>query len=170
MPADVTRRSRLDLGDLLAAVENAPPVAAVDVVGALLAQAIDASAVAFLIADFSGDALIRLSHDEMPAVGSRNRDVGGRVALDGSAHGRALADQAVQVDREGDGWRVLAPVTNRGEAIGVLELHLPEEPGADSRAEVALAAHALAYVVIANRRFTDLYEWGKRSGCVSLAL
>src|SRR5579871_6657372 len=169
MPVGVTRRSRLDLGDLLAAVENAPPVAAVDVVGELLAQAIDASAVAFLIADFSGDALIRLSHDEMPAVGSRNREFGVRVALDGSAHGRALADQAVQVDPEGDGWRVLAPVTNRGEAIGVLELPLPADPGAGSRADVALAAHALAYVVIANRRFTDLYEWGKRSVPLSLA-
>ncbi|MBV9416741.1 MAG: hypothetical protein JO363_17295, partial [Solirubrobacterales bacterium] len=55
------RRSRLDLGDMLAAVENAPPVAAADVMGQLLAAAMDASAVAFLIADFSGDALIRLS-------------------------------------------------------------------------------------------------------------
>jgi hypothetical protein len=44
-------------------------------------------------------------------------------------------------------------VTNRGEAIGVLELHLPEEPDEDRLADVALAVHALAYVVIANRRF-----------------
>ena len=32
-----------------------------------------------------------------------------------------------------------------------------------------LAAHALAYVVIANRRFTDLFEWGQRSVPLSLA-
>jgi hypothetical protein len=56
------RRKRLDVGELLAAVENAPPVAAADVVGELLAQTLDASEVAFLIADFAGDALIRLSH------------------------------------------------------------------------------------------------------------
>ena len=36
-------------------------------------------------------------------------------------------------------------------------------------ADVALAAHALAYVVIANRRFTDLFEWGQRSVPLSLA-
>jgi serine phosphatase RsbU (regulator of sigma subunit) len=33
---------------------------------------------------------------------------------------------------------------------------------------VAGAAHALAYIVIANRRFTDLYEWGQRSRPLSL--
>jgi serine phosphatase RsbU (regulator of sigma subunit) len=36
-------------------------------------------------------------------------------------------------------------------------------------ADVALIAHALAYVVIANRRFTDLFEWGQRSVPLSLA-
>ena len=40
--------------ELLAAVEHAPPVAAADVVGELLAEKLDASAVAFLIADFGG--------------------------------------------------------------------------------------------------------------------
>ena len=48
------------MGGLLAAVENAPPVAAADVVAELLADTLAASEVAFLIADFSGDALIRL--------------------------------------------------------------------------------------------------------------
>jgi hypothetical protein len=37
----------LDLADLLAAVENAAPVAAADVVGQQLAQAMDASEVSF---------------------------------------------------------------------------------------------------------------------------
>lgn len=57
-----------------------------------------------------------------------------------------------------------APVTSRGEAIGVLELTLRQEAPTESvRASVAVVAHALAYVVIANRRFTDLFEWGQRS-------
>jgi serine phosphatase RsbU (regulator of sigma subunit) len=60
-------------------------------------------------------------------------------------------------------------VTNRGEAIGVLELLVGEAPDEQLLAEVALAAHALAYVVIANRRFTDLFEWGQRSFPLSLA-
>src|SRR5438093_831032 len=33
----------------------------------------------------------------------------------------------------------------------------------------ALATHFLAYVVIANRRYTDLFEWGQRSVPLSLA-
>ena len=45
----------------------------------------------------------------------------------------------------------------------------PETPGAEVLGDVALAAHALAYVVIANRRFTDLFEWGQRSVALSLA-
>jgi serine phosphatase RsbU (regulator of sigma subunit) len=36
-------------------------------------------------------------------------------------------------------------------------------------ADVAQAAHFLAYVVIANRRYTDLFEWGQRSVPLSLA-
>ena len=159
----------LDLADLLAAVENAAPVAAADVVGQQLARAMDASEVSFLIADFSGDLLMRLSHDETLPTSGPDRDVVERVPLCGSAHGRVLADQAVQIDRQAGLWRVLAPVTNRGEAIGVLELRLREKPDEDTVADVALAAHALAYVVIANRRFTDLYEWGQRSVPLSLA-
>jgi serine phosphatase RsbU (regulator of sigma subunit) len=162
-------RSGLDLADLLATVENAPPVAAADVVGQQLAQAMGASEVAFLIADFSGDLLIRLSHDETLPTNSPDRDLAEQVSLDGSPHGRALAEQALQVDRQAGGWRVLAPVTNRGEAIGVLELLVPEKPDEDGLADVALAAHALAYVVIANRRFTDLFEWGQRSVPLTLA-
>ena len=56
------RSGRLDFGELLAAVENAPPVAAVDVLGERLRKAIGADEVSFLIADFSGQALIRLEH------------------------------------------------------------------------------------------------------------
>ena len=56
------RSGRLDLGQLLAAVEDAPPVAAADVLGERLRKAIGAREVSFLIADFSGQALIRLGH------------------------------------------------------------------------------------------------------------
>ena len=58
---------------------------------------------------------------------------------------------------------MLAPVTDRGEAIGLLEMILPAEPAAQALAEIARTAHALAFVVIANRRHTDLFEWGQRT-------
>ena len=56
------RRSPLNLNWLLAAVDAVPPVAAVDVLAAALAEAIGAREVSFLIADFSGRSLIRLGH------------------------------------------------------------------------------------------------------------
>src|SRR5206468_26108 len=65
--------------------------------------------------------------------------------------------------------RLFAPVTSRGEAVGVLELALEDVPAGQTVADVALAAHFLAYVVIANRRYTDLFEWGQRSVPLSLA-
>src|SRR3954467_635918 len=162
--------ARLDLGELLAAVENAPPFAAADVLGVHLGEALGAREVSFLIADFSGRALVRLGHaGSVDATRAQGRETAERVPLEGSPHGRALATQTVRVDVGPDGTDVLAPVTNRGEAIGVLELSLGEAPDEQTLADVALAAHALAYVVIANRRFTDLFEWGQRSVPLSLA-
>jgi hypothetical protein len=99
---EARRGSRVDLAGMLAAVQDAPPVAAADVVGRQLARAVDASGVSFLIANFSGDLLIRLSHDETGPTGRPDRDVAERVLLDGSAYGRVLAAQAVQVDRQSE--------------------------------------------------------------------
>jgi len=161
---------RLDLAQLLMAVENAPPVAAADVLGQWLATAVGASEVSFLVLDFSGRALIRLGHaGAQAATRTQGRETAERVPLAGSPHGLALRNQAVEVEDGAGESRLFAPVTNRGEAIGVLELSLPESPDEQTLVDVAFAAHALAYVVIANRRFTDLFEWGQRSVRLSLA-
>src|SRR5438874_10836667 len=165
-----SRRSPLSLNALLAAVEAAPPVAAVDVLATALAEAIGAREVSFLIADFSGRSLIRLGHSggEGP-LRLQGKETAERVPLVGTPHGRALAAQAVEVVVEEGGARLFAPVTSRGEAVGVLELGLDDFPVEQTVADVALAAHFLAYVVIANRRYTDLFEWGQRSVPLSLA-
>lgn len=161
---------RLDLAQLLMAVENAPPVAAADVLGQWLATAVGASEVSFLVVDFSGRALVRLGHvGAQAATRTQGRETAERVPLAGSPHGLALRNQAVEVEDGAGESRLFAPVTNRGEAIGVLELSLPESPDEQTLVDVAFAAHALAYVVIANRRFTDLFEWGQRSVRLSLA-
>ena len=161
---------RLDLAQLLAAVENAPPVAAADVLGEWVAAAVGAAEVSFLIVDFSGRALIRLGHaGAQAATRTQGRETAERVPLAGSPHGLALSNQAVEVQNRATESRVFAPVTNRREAIGVLELSLPRSPDERTLGDVALAAHALAYVVVANRRFTDLFEWGQRSVRLSLA-
>lgn len=167
------RRSPLNLGVLLAAVEAAPPVAAAEVVGAALTQSVGAREVRFLIADLSGQSLTRLGPSGGAALTevdpTRGDETARAVALAGTPHGRALAEQAVQVRLEGSGARLFAPVTIRGEAVGVLELALAEPPDEQTLADVALAAHALAYVVMANRRYTDLFEWGQRPVPLSLA-
>ncbi|MCW2986756.1 MAG: serine/threonine-protein phosphatase [Conexibacter sp.] len=159
----------MNLNVLLEAVEAAPPVAAAEVVGEALGEALGARDVSFLIADYSGRSLIRLSHlarGATDAAPGRERSVS--VPLSGTPHGRALAEQEVQVVTEDGSSRLFAPVTSRGEAVGVLELTLDAVPDEHAVASVALAAHALAYIVIANRRFTDLYEWGQRSLPLSL--
>jgi hypothetical protein len=153
----MTGASRLDLPALFAAMEDAAPFAAVDVLAESLSAALGASGVSFLIADFSGHALVRLDRD------------GERVPLSDGAHGRALAEQSVQLVSEGGGTLVLAPVTNRGEAIGILEVRFDGVPDDSVVADAATAGHVFAYVVIANRRFTDIFEWGQRSVSLSLA-
>src|SRR3954451_4788256 len=91
--------ARLDFGQLIAAVENAPPVSAAEVLGARLTDAVGAQAVSFLIADFSGQALIRLGHAASEgAERTQGRETAERVPLIGSPQGRALATQTVEVE------------------------------------------------------------------------
>jgi serine phosphatase RsbU (regulator of sigma subunit) len=158
---------RLDLRSLLARAEAAAPVGAVDAMAAALREALGARDVSFLIADFSGRSLTRLGHTV--AGGSRREETSTRVPLAGTAYGDALSGQAPVLLAEGDDTRVLAPVTSRGEAVGVLELILAFSPEPVTLEDIALAAHQLAYIVIANRRYTDLFEWGQRTVPLSLS-
>ena len=82
---------RLDLASLLAAVEDAPPFSAADVLGERLANELDAREVSFLIADFSGHALVRLGHAASPAATrTRGVETAERVSLvDSSPGGRS---------------------------------------------------------------------------------
>lgn len=164
--------ARLDFRGLLEAAENAPPVEALDVVAERLAGMLGATDVSFLIADFSGRAVVRFvlagtaAAEDMRWQGSEGAE---RVPLADTAHGRVLRTQQTDVARKGEGARLIAPVTDRGDAIGLLELELPRYPDEATVAEVNTAAHALAFLVIANRRYTDLFEWAQRATPLSLA-
>ena len=151
---------------MLDAAEDASPVEAVEAVTRELGAALGARAVSFLIADLSGRALVRLAHVPFDGAGVARRD-GDEVAFvlpfDGGPAEQALRTQTAQVLAGSDGWTVLAPVTERGEVIGLLELVLPEEPAAGVLKDIARTAHALAFVVIANRRHTDVFELGQRT-------
>ncbi|MGC4893669.1 PP2C family protein-serine/threonine phosphatase [Micromonospora sp. DT31] len=151
---------------MLDAAENASPVEAVEAVTRELGAALKARTVAFLIADLSGRALVRLAHVPLEGTGEPPRggdEVATVMPFDGGPAEQALRTQTVQVVPQPDGCTVLAPVTDRGEAIGLLEMILPAEPDPRALGAISRTAHVLAYVVIASRRYTDLFEWGQRT-------
>jgi serine phosphatase RsbU (regulator of sigma subunit) len=150
----------------LQAAEDAAPVEAVEAVTGTIAEALHASSVSLLIADLSGRALVRLTHQPTPDGPGRRQgeEVAEVLPFDGGPYEQVLRQQSARVVVPGDGrWTVLAPVTERGEAIGLLEIELSHQPDDSVIAQVTRTAHALAFVVIANRRHTDLFEWGQRS-------
>jgi serine phosphatase RsbU (regulator of sigma subunit) len=160
----------VDLRRLLAAVEEAAPIDAVDVLAAELAKMVNARHVSLLIADFSGNAVARLSHvtaaDQVS--NGRNERVESLLLTD-SLYERILFRQRLEIVQEDHHWLVLLPVTERGDAIGILELSLSSRPDAETVDYLVAAAHALAYVLIASRRHTDLFEWAQRDIPFSLA-
>jgi serine phosphatase RsbU (regulator of sigma subunit) len=170
------------LSRLLQAAEDESPVQAVEAVTRELRAALGARSVSFLIADLSGRALVRLAHVTEMDDSSPRRDLEGVerrdaeesaevLPFDGGPAEQALRTQMVQVLPPGlssglgprRGWMVLAPVTERGETLGLLEMSLPVEPDEFVLADIVRTAHVLGFVVIANRRHTDLFEWGQRS-------
>jgi hypothetical protein len=164
MPGD-----ELGFGGVLAAAEDVEPAASVDVVARRLHERYGARSVSFLFVDLFRRELVRLieqgqTHSAYSAE---------RVRLQGSDYDTVLRTQELRRVPDGDGGlRVIAPVTNRGDTIGVLELTLPDvgdDDDADVLEEIRQTAHALAYIIIADRRFTDLYQWGRRTTPVSLA-
>ncbi|WP_438948698.1 PP2C family protein-serine/threonine phosphatase [Streptomyces virginiae] len=164
--ADEEQLVEVDLAGVLAAAESASPVESLDVVARMLRDRLNAAAVSFLIVDFTGSSVVRLGaadsveSDEPPE----------RVSLPGTLYADALRTQRPALQREGNSLvRVVAPVTNRGDAIGLLELFLPDRPDEDAMRQIGATAHALAYIVIANRSFTDVYQWGRRTRPLNLA-
>ena len=141
-----------------------------DVLATELWHWVDARHVSLLIADLSGNAVVRLSHVASgPKVEDGRNERSESLPLPGSVYEQVLVSQRAAVLPEGDDWVVLAPVTERGDAIGILELGLPTEPGTEFVESLVEVGHALAYVLIASRRHTDMFEWGQRDRPFSLS-
>ena len=113
----------------------------------------------------------------MPALGERREDEESATVLpfDGGPAEQAVRTQTVQVlpprPTRAATTRAGRPCSGdgAGESIGLLELYLPEKPDREVVAEIEQVAHLLAFVVIANRQHTDLFEWGQRSRAFSLS-
>jgi hypothetical protein len=155
---------KLGPGDVLAAAETAPPVDSVEVVARDLAKRLGAFDVSFLLVDLVEEHLVRLT--------STARDPDGRdpepVKLRASVYEQVLRTQRPWREENDGGVRAVLPVTNRGDCVGVLEATVPfcDE---EVLAQLGQAAHALAYVIITDRRFTDRYHTGRRTTPMSLA-
>jgi serine phosphatase RsbU (regulator of sigma subunit) len=161
--------ARLSMGLLLAAVEDASPIDAVDVLAAELVRLVGAGHVGLLIANFSGTGLVRLSHVVGTRASAGRNERAEDVPLPGTIHERVLWSQTVDVTTGPDGWLALIPITERGDAIGILEVSLDEMPDAEVLEFLVSAAHGLAYVLVAARRHTDLFEWAQRDIPFSVA-
>ncbi|MFG2679766.1 PP2C family protein-serine/threonine phosphatase [Streptomyces sp. NPDC048392] len=157
----------MTLAGTLEAAETAAPVESLDVVAHMLKEHLGAASVSFLITDFNGSSVVRLGAAGSVETGESAR----RIPLRGTLYDDVIRSQRPGVQDQGEGAlvRIVAPVTNRGDAIGLLELFLPTAPDVETMREIGETAHALAYIVIANRSFTDVYQWGRRTVPLSLA-
>ncbi|MER5602995.1 PP2C family protein-serine/threonine phosphatase [Streptomyces sp. NPDC002265] len=158
-------RDRIGLADVLAAAEDAAPVASLDVVARNLRERFGAEYVSFLFVDMVGRRVVRVT-EEIDTQAGRSAD---QIPLVGSVYDEVLRTQKlVQAPDSGRAQRILAPVTNRGDAIGILELYLPRV-SPDILRQIEEVARTLAYILVTNRRFTDLYLWGQRTTPMTLA-
>jgi serine phosphatase RsbU (regulator of sigma subunit) len=145
-------------------------VEAVDVVAAELRERLDATVVSFLITDFSGHAVVRLGTSKGAQSDVDNLGNAERIDLSGTVYEQVIRTQRIRLEHgRARRTRVIAPVTNRGDSIGILEVVVSGDARPVTLQEIGEAAHALAYIIIANRRFTDLYQWGQRTTPLSLA-
>jgi serine phosphatase RsbU (regulator of sigma subunit) len=161
----------IDVGALLKKVEAAAPIDSVQAVAASLGEMVDAREVNLLVTDFTGRSVVRLtSTDRVDGARSHGVEQAETLPLPGTLYEQVLRTQQADIRALDDhGACMTVPVTDRGDAIGLLELVLPRHPSPDEVAEIESAAHALAYVVIAARRHTDIFEWGQRSTPFALA-
>jgi serine phosphatase RsbU (regulator of sigma subunit) len=166
----IADRSRVDLREVLRTTCAASPVEAIDVMADGLATLIGATEVQFLITNITHRAVVRFAGSRANAARVQQED--GHVPvvpLPGSEYEQVLRRQEVQRIGEGGGERILVPVTESGDALGVIDLHLPREADAPVFADISAVAQALARVVVASRRHSDLMDWAQDTTPFSLA-
>src|SRR3712207_9047954 len=114
----------LDVGALLDRVEGIAPIEAVEAAAEALAEMLDARELTFLIADFSGRAVVRLTTGAAGAEGARLQAGAQAETLPFSRTVYQRRVPAQEGDRPalGHGGRPVAPGTAPGGGVGLLEL------------------------------------------------
>jgi serine phosphatase RsbU (regulator of sigma subunit) len=166
----IADRPRVDLREVLRTTCAASPVEAIDVMADGLATLTGATYVQFLITNVTHRAVVRFAGSDANAarVQQERGDVD-VVPLPGTIYDQVLRHQRILRRDEGGGERILVPVTESGDALGVIDLHLPREADELVFADIAAVAEALARVVIASRRHSDLMTWAQDTAPFSLA-
>ena len=154
------RLSERLLGDLVHRVDTAPVDAVPSVIHQALAPAGVIHAVLYL-ADYGASYL-------RPAPGSTSSDgeAPGLQALDGAA-GESFKDHRVVDDLEGR--RVWAPVQERADTIGVIELCFDRGVDDTARQLCRDAGVVLGHCLVTARKYTDVYELLRRRQDMNLA-
>lgn len=149
-----------DLQRLLEVAAAAPPVLAVEALLQTVRGALGCTGTAFFLVDVSGHAAVRLT------AGAQGRAT---VPLADTEYETVVrSGRPLRLD-DRPGCRVLLPVAEHGDVIGILEVDLPAPPSAKQEVGLRTAAAAVAYAVLAASRFTDLLAWGQRSTPRTLA-
>jgi serine phosphatase RsbU (regulator of sigma subunit) len=140
---------------LLRELDSHPPFALLDVLGAHLDHHVGACHVGLWLTDYQQQAMRCWS----PPGQARGEAVDIADDLLGATF-RCQESRSVEHDGV---VRVYAPVTIRAERIGVLEVHVPDRPELAAMSLFDDVATVLAYVLLAARRYTDVFERTRRS-------
>lgn len=166
----LVERPRVDLREVLRTTCAASPVEAIDVMADGLATLTGATEVQFLITNVTHRAMVRFAGSHANAARVQQED--GQipvVPLTGSEYEQVLRRQEVVRTPERGGERIMVPVTESGDALGVIDLRLPRRADGRVFADIASVAEALARVVVASRRHSDLMDWAQDTSPFSLA-
>jgi serine phosphatase RsbU (regulator of sigma subunit) len=141
---------------LLAELNSQPPFALLQVLRAHLTKNVGAASVAVWLADYAEQQLQPLAlqgEDD----GEDPRDVELTSELE-----EAFLRQRSTAVRTPDGYRVCAPVSQRAERLGVLDVTLDAPANPEVVALLEETAIVIAYVLVASRRYTDVFERARR--------
>jgi hypothetical protein len=151
-----------DIAELLAALDSAPPFAALAVLTGHVKAMFPAQAVSLLLADYGERTLERIDEGR-PARSSES------LAVDDSPAGTVFRRQQPMAFPDQEGHRVYVPVSVRADRLGVLDVLLARPPSAHDLDRVGRVATTVAYVIAACRPYTDFFERARRYRPLELA-
>jgi serine phosphatase RsbU (regulator of sigma subunit) len=159
MQSDLEQTGDL-VGDILVALDQQQPYELLTVLHARLQAALSTRSVRVWLADYEESTL-------EPLTVETDESRPPSTSVDAPGLGHAYRDQDVVIEHVVPGGTdvgvlVMLPITLRSERIGVLEVVLETEPGPDLLARLRPVATAVAYVLLAARRYTDVFEMARR--------